>query len=94
MITKEFVSSRGDIHYHSLNYTDQSTLKEIDADECLVHLSIVLYTLFMDLDKFINIHWTESNVFQQNNSTLMHAKDNAYESRGKYLLSFDAGKTY
>ena len=57
MITKEFVSSRGDIHYHSLNYIDQSTLNKFDDDECLVHLSIVLYTLFMDLDKFINIHW-------------------------------------
>ena len=44
MITKEFASSRGAIHYHSLNYTDQSTSEEIDADKCLVKLSIALYT--------------------------------------------------
>ena len=27
MMTKEFASSRGAIHYHILNYTDQSTSK-------------------------------------------------------------------
>ena len=48
----------------------------------------------MDLDKLINIYGTESNVFQQNPSTLIHTKDNAYKSREKYLLSFDIGKTY
>ena len=46
----------------------------------------------MDLDKFINIYWTGSNVFQQNPSILIHTKDNAYKSREKYLLSFDIGK--
>ena len=64
MITKEFTFSRGDIHYHSLNYTDPSTSEEIDGDKCLVNLSIALYTLFIELDKFINIHWTESNAFE------------------------------
>ena len=29
----------------------------------------------MDLDKLINIHWTESNVFEQNPSTLIHGKE-------------------
>ena len=28
MITKEFASSRDAIHYHSLNYTDQSTSRK------------------------------------------------------------------
>ena len=70
MITKEFTFSRGDIHYHSLNYTDPSTSEEIDGDKCLVNLSIALYTLFIELDKFVNIHWTESNVFKQNPSIL------------------------
>ena len=32
MITKEFASSRGAIHYHSLNYTNQSTCIEIKMD--------------------------------------------------------------
>ena len=59
MITKQFVSSRGAIHYHSLNYTDQSTSEEIDTDRCLVNLSIDLYTFFIELNKFINIYWTE-----------------------------------
>ena len=54
MITKEFASSRGAIHCHSLNYTDRSTSEEIDADKCLVNLYIALYTLFIDLDKFID----------------------------------------
>ena len=36
MITKEFASSRGAIHYHSLNYSDQFTSEESDADKCLV----------------------------------------------------------
>ena len=92
MITKEFASSRVDIHYHRLNYTDQSTLEETDADKCLVNLSIALYTLFVDLDKFNNIYWTESHIFERHSSTLIHAKDNAYTSREKYLLSFDIGK--
>ena len=55
IITKEFASSRGAIHYHSLNYTIQSTSGEIDADKCLINLSIALYTLFIELDKLINI---------------------------------------
>ena len=38
MITKDFVSSRGTIHYHSLNYTDRSISEAIDADKCLVNL--------------------------------------------------------
>ena len=42
MITKEFASSWGAIHYHSLNYTDQSTSEEIDADKYIVNLSIAL----------------------------------------------------
>ena len=46
MITKEFTSSRVTIHYHSLNYTDQSTSEEIDADKCLVNLSIALYFIY------------------------------------------------
>ena len=58
IITKEFSSSRGTMYYHTLNYTDQSTSEAIDADKCLVNLSIVLLTLFIDLDKFINIHWS------------------------------------
>ena len=56
MITKEFESSRGAMHYHRLNYNDQSTLEEIDANKCLANQYIALYTLFVDLDKFINIH--------------------------------------
>ena len=32
MRTKEFASSRGTIHYHSLNYKGQSPSEEIDAD--------------------------------------------------------------
>ena len=94
MITKEFASSRGAIHYHSLNYTDQSTLEKNDADKCLVNLSIALYTLFIDLDKFITIQWSYRSDSEINPSTLNHGKDNAYKSREKYLLSFDAGKTY
>ena len=94
MITKEFTFSRGDIHYHSLNYTDPSTSEEIDGDKCLVNLSIALYTLFVDLDKFINIYWTESNNYEQNPTTLIHAQDNVYTSREKYLHSFDVGKAY
>ena len=39
MIIKEFAVSRVAIHYHSLNYTDQFTTEEIDADKCLVNLS-------------------------------------------------------
>ena len=61
MITKEFEVSRVAIHYHSLHYTDQSTSEEIDADKFLVNLSIALYTLFIELDKFINIHWSYRN---------------------------------
>ena len=88
MITKEFESFRGAIHYHSLNYTDQSTLEEIDDDKCLVNLCITLYTLFVDLDKCINIYWTENNIFEQNPSTLIHAKDNVYTGREKILGKF------
>ena len=44
IITKEFSSSRGTMYYHTLNYTDQSTSEAIDADKCLVNLSIVLLT--------------------------------------------------
>ena len=61
MITKEFTSSRGAIHYHSLNYTDQFTSEEIDSNKCLVNLFIALYTLFKKLDNFIDSHWTNSN---------------------------------
>ena len=50
MITKELASSRSAIHYHILNYTDQSTSEEIDTDKHLVNLSISLCTLFIDLD--------------------------------------------
>ena len=80
LATKEFASSRRDVHYHSLNYTDQSTSEEIDAAKCLVNLSIVLYNLFIELDKFIDIHWTYNNDLQTNPSTLMHGKE-AYKCR-------------
>ena len=55
MITKVFASSRGAIHYHSLNYTDQSTSEKNDANKCLVNLYLALYNLFKELDKFIDI---------------------------------------
>ena len=61
MITKEFTSSRGAIHYHSLNYTDQSTCIEIKMNKCLVTLSLSLYILFVRLYSFINCHWEKSN---------------------------------
>ena len=61
MITKEFTSSRGDIYYHSLNYTDQSTSEEIDANKYVVNLYIEIYTLFVELDKLIIIHWSYMN---------------------------------
>ena len=93
MITKEFASSRGAIHYHSLNYTDQSTSEEIDADKCLVNLSIALYTLFIDLDKFIDTQWTYNNDFKKSPSKLIHGKE-AYKIRELFLLSFDVGKSY
>ena len=41
--------------------TDQSTSKEINADKYLVNLSIALYTLFIELDKFISIRWSYRN---------------------------------
>ena len=91
---KTCTSSRDAIHYHSLNYTDQSTSEEIDTDKCLVNLAITLYTLFKPLDNFINSHWTCSNDSEKNPSTLIHAKDNAYKSREKYLISFDVAKIY
>ena len=93
MKTKLYASSRGTVHYSILNYTDQSISAEIDADKCLVNLYIALYTLFKQLNNFINSHLTDSNIFEQNPSTLIHGKS-AYNSREKYLLSFDAGKTY
>ena len=94
MISKECVSSQGAIHCHSLNYTDQSTSEKIDADKCLVNLSIALYNLFIKLNKFINIHYTYSTVFDKNNSsTLIHGKE-VFDSRGLFLLSFDVGETY
>ena len=92
MITKEFLSSQGTMHYHSLNYSDQSIAEEMYADKCLVNLSIVLYTLFIDLDKFINMHWSYRNDSENAPSILMHDKDNAYKSIEKYLLSFEVGK--
>ena len=67
MMTKEFASSRGAIHYHSLNYTDQSTCIEIKMDKCLVTLSLSLYRLFVRLDYFINCNWEISNPFQKRN---------------------------
>ena len=85
MITKEFASSRGSIHYHSLNYTDQATSEELDADKYLVNISITLYTLLNQLDKFINSHWICINEYKI---------DNAYKSRQKYLPLFDARKSY
>ena len=48
----------------------------------------------MDLDIFINTYWTKSNIFEQNPSKLIHAKDNAYTTRVKYLPPFDVVKTY
>ena len=93
MITKEFASSRGAIHYHSLNYSDQSTSEEIDADKCLVNLSIALYNLFVNLDKFINKHFTYSVLFDKNPTSLIHGKE-ACDDRELFLKSFDVGKTY
>ena len=81
MTTKELTSYRDAIHYHSLKCIGQFTSEAIDAGKCLVNLSIALYTLFIELDKFIN-----------KSSTLIHAKDIVYKSREKYLLSFDGGK--
>ena len=66
MITKEFASSRGAIHYHSLNYTDQLSCIEIKMDKCLVTLSLSLYKLFVRLDSFINSNWEKSNQFEKN----------------------------
>ena len=63
MITKEFASSRGAIHYHSLNYTDQSTYIEIKMDKYVVTLSLSLYRLFVRFDSFINCNWEKSNQF-------------------------------
>ena len=80
--TKEFASFRGTIHYHSLNYTDQSTSEKNDTDQCLVHLSIPLYTLFKQLDNFINPHWTNSSKTEENPSKLIHGKE-TYKSREK-----------
>ena len=74
MITKEFAFSRGAIHYHSLNYSDQLTSEEIDADKVLVNLSIDLYRLFTKLDEFINIHFTYSALFDTNPTSLIHGK--------------------
>ena len=50
-----------------------------------------LYTLFIELDKFINIHCTDINIFKDP-LKLIHTKDNKYKSREKYLLLFDVGK--
>ena len=47
MITKELAYFRGAIHYHSLNYTDQSTSEEINADKCLINLSIYRYIFYL-----------------------------------------------
>ena len=40
MITKEFASFRGNIHYHDLNYIYHYTSEEMDTDKYLVNLSI------------------------------------------------------
>ena len=61
MMTRKFESSSGVIHYHSLNYTDQSTCIEIKRNKCLVTLSLSLYILFVRLYSFINCHWEKSN---------------------------------
>ena len=63
MITKEFASSRGAIHSHSLDYTNQSTCIEINMDKCLVTLSLCLYSIFVRLDSFINCNWEKSKKF-------------------------------
>ena len=66
MITKKIASSRGTVHYHSLNYTDKSTCIEIKMDTFLVTLSLSLYRLFVRLGSFINCNWEKSNQFQKN----------------------------
>ena len=93
MITKEFASSRGAIHYHSLNYSDQSTSEEIGADKCLVNLSIALYNLFVNLDEFINKHFTYSALFDTNPTSLIHGKG-ACGDKELFLQSFNVRKTY
>ena len=93
MITKEFASSWGAIHYHSLKYTDQSTSEEIDADKWLVNLSIDLHNLFIELDKFNDTHWTYNNDLKIIPLTFIHSKE-AYKFRELFLLSFEVGKTY
>ena len=93
LITKEFASSRGAIHYHSLNYTDQSTSIEKNMDKCLVTLSLSLYSLFVRLDNFINCNWKRCDSFKINPSTIIDGKV-GYNAREKFLTSFVVGKTY
>ena len=87
MITKEFTSSRGAIHYHSLNYTDQSTCIETKMNKCLVTLSLSLYRLF------INCDWEKTNQFQKNLSTIIDGKE-GYKIRECFLKSFEEDISY
>ena len=93
MITKEFTSSKGAIHYHSLNYTDQSTCIKIKMDKCLVILSLSLYSLFVRLDSLINCNWEKSEEFGINLTTIIDGKE-AYKTREFPLKSFEEGISY
>ena len=93
MITKEFASSRGAIHYHSLNYTDQLSCIEIKMDKCLVTLSLSLYKLFVRLDSFIDSNWEKSILFEKNPTTIRDGKE-GYKTRECFLKSFEEGISY
>ena len=93
LISKEFASSRGSIHFHSLNHTDQSEDIEIKLDKCLVTLSISLYYLFKQLDIFICSFWVKSDQFKFNPALSITGKS-SYEYRERFLKSFKKGQLY
>ena len=59
----------------------------------MVNISIAVYILFIELDKFIDIYWTYNNDLEKYSSTLIHGKE-PYKCRELFVLSFDVGKYF